>query len=162
MKYKLNNIFIFFLISVIIQCEKDDICLVETQGTPRVILRLFDKENQQVYKSASNITIIGLNKDNPLKVLNSDSIAIPLRTNYNFTRYIFSKNIGDSIYKDTIQFNHTRVDKYMNRSCGFKSEFLIDSNLIEMISGDLNWIYNFKILNKKVSNETKAHVAIYH
>jgi hypothetical protein len=50
----------------------------------------------------------------------------------------------------------------MNRSCGFKSEFLIDSNLIEMISGDLNWIYNFKILNKKVSNETKAHVAIYH
>ena len=76
------------------QCEKDDICLIDTQGTPRIILRLFDKENVENYKSAVDITVIGLNKEYPLKTLNSDSIAIPLRSNYAYTRYIFSKNIG--------------------------------------------------------------------
>ena len=162
MMNKLDLILIIVLLNLMTQCEKDDICLIDTQGTPRIILRLFDKENVENYKSAVDITVIGLNKEYPLKTLNSDSIAIPLRSNYAYTRYIFSKNIGDTIYNDTIQFNYQREDIYINRACGFKSEFLIDSNSIEIISGNLNWINNFKILNKKVSNETKAHVAIYH
>ena len=80
---------IIFLNSLIFGCEKDDICLVETPSSPRLIVRLFDKDDRTSFKSAENITIYGLGQKKALITLNTDSLTIPLKTQETFTQYAF-------------------------------------------------------------------------
>tara|TARA_B110000263_G_C15304130_1_gene509455 strand:+ start:792 stop:1280 length:489 start_codon:yes stop_codon:yes gene_type:complete len=162
MKFTFYLIVLFTTISFFVKCEKDDICLIETQGTPRIVIRLYDKKNPLKLKAANNITIAGIGKENSLTIVNSDSIIIPLKADTNKTKFAFIKTIGDSIYADTLQFNYQRNDLYINRSCGYRTEFILNNTAVDFISGNLNWMDHFELLTNTVSNEDQAHLAIYH
>ena len=63
---------------------------------------------------------------------------------------------------DTLQFNYSRYDEYLNRSCGYRANFILDYNLISYPAAAPNWIESFEILIDTVSNEQQTHLAIYH
>ena len=59
-----KKIFLYsLLIMFLFNCEKDDICLEGTPGTPRLIIRFFDYNEITTPKSLSNVTIKALSRD---------------------------------------------------------------------------------------------------
>tara|TARA_B100000767_G_scaffold275327_1_gene311745 strand:+ start:8589 stop:9086 length:498 start_codon:yes stop_codon:yes gene_type:complete len=155
---------LIFLNSLIFGCEKDDICLVETPSSPRLIVRLFDKDDRTSFKSAENITIYGLGQKKALITLNTDSLTIPLKTQETFTQYAFilPSSTNSLTVADTLQFNYSRYDKYLNRSCGYRANFILDQNAISYPNNTPVWLESFEILIDTVSNEQQTHLAIYH
>jgi hypothetical protein len=60
----LPAIFLTLLASwLIFSCEKDDICLEGTQGTPRLIIKFYDAENPEVLKTVSGLQVRALSID---------------------------------------------------------------------------------------------------
>ena len=69
--------------------------------------------------------IKGIEREDTLDIFSGDSIAIPLRNNSNFSKYEFILNSGsENSNNDTIQFEYSRYDLYINRACGFKSNYI--------------------------------------
>ena len=75
----IKKIFLYSLLIVFLfNCEKDDICLEGTPGTPRLIIRFYDYNEIKTPKSLSNVTIKALSRDEDYTVFSGDSLAIPL------------------------------------------------------------------------------------
>lgn len=158
--------------SVFVTCEKDDICSAETSTTPKLILRFYDISDQEETKTVPNLLVYGLNNLNEivlfdhigLSTSNLDSIAIPLRTDDNLTRFVVHRDFENDDFNtgnfDVISANYEREDVYVSRACGYKT---IYNNLTLNLEIDSdNWIINSEILNTTVENETTAHVKIFH
>jgi hypothetical protein len=163
---------ILLLISVFISCEKDDICASETGTTPKLILRFYDISDQEETKAVANLLVYGVNDLSEIVLFdhigltasNTDSIAIPLRTDSNLTRFAVHQDFeGDDFESgniDIITVNYEREEVYVSRACGYKDIF---NNLTLNLETDSdNWVINSEILNTTVNNETTAHVKIFH
>jgi hypothetical protein len=163
---------LLLLCFVITNCEKDDICSSDTGTTPKLILRFYDISDEDETKQVPNLLVYGLD-DASIPVLfdhigstasNTDSIAIPLRTDGNVTRFVLHQdfegdfNIGNI---DIITANYIGEEIYVSRACGYKT---IYNNLALDVELDTeNWVINSEILNDRtVKNETTAHVKIFH
>jgi hypothetical protein len=160
-------------------CEKDDICDANTPTTPRLIITFYDKNNPTVRKKPKNLTVIGLNQPKgiifnesaPLEedkyLANTDSIAVPLRTNAETTTYDFTLNSGDEnpllINTDRIQFDYTHQEIYVSRACGFKSIFQALTLLRTDPNADGLWMNEIFIVtpNNNIENENEAHIKIF-
>ena len=159
-----NIICLLFLVFFVVGCEKDDICNEGTPGTPRVILRFYDKDNPTVLKSTSRIKIKAVNQDNLYAIVSADSIAIPMDLSKTFTRYAFILPTSTSTITvaDTLQFNYAnRKDTYSRRACGFSAEYVLSQPAITTI-GSTTWYVNSIIQLDTIRNEEQAHLAIYH
>ena len=163
---------LILILSVFISCEKDDICSSETGTTPKLILRFYDITDQEETKAVPSLLVYGLNNLDEivffdhigLSATNTDSIAIPLRTDDNLTRFVVHRDFeGDNFETgniDVITANYEREEVYVSRACGYKDIF---NNLALNLETDSeNWVINSEILNTTVNNETTAHVKIYH
>tara|TARA_B100000575_G_scaffold141081_1_gene112525 strand:+ start:9193 stop:9678 length:486 start_codon:yes stop_codon:yes gene_type:complete len=151
------------LIIFILKCEKDDICLEGTPGTPRLIIRFFDQNEKMTPKPLSNVTIKALGEDEDYVVFSGDSLGIPLRlisssTIYNFTYHDDLNNKGKV---GTLKFNYKREDYFVNRACGFLSNLIFTNPALEILDKE-GMFLGFKILNDTIKNENQAHLAIYH
>ncbi len=159
-------IVIFLFLSIASGCGKDDICTGDTPTTPKLIIIFKSKINPNVYKVVDNLTvttIIESDTTDIIKSITTDSIAIPLNTGVDFTKFQFykdntSNNEGNL---DLVTFNYQRDFIYINRACAFKSYFI---NLgSEFDSEDnTNWIQEISITKPNVENEDETHVIIYH
>ena len=155
--------FYSLLIIFIFNCEKDDICLEGTPGTPRLIIRFFDQNEKIIPKPLSNVTIKALGKDEDYVVFSGDSLGIPLKLISNSTIYTFTYlDVLDNQEKiDTLKFNYKREDYYVNRACGFLSNLIFTIPALEILDKESIFL-GFKILNDTIKNENQAHLAIYH
>ena len=155
--------FYSLLIIFIFNCEKDDICLEGTPGTPRLIIRFFDQNENIIPKPLSNVTVKALSKDEDYVVFSGDSLAIPLKLISNSTIYTFTYlDVLDNQEKiDTLKFNYKREDYYVNRACGFLSNLIFTTPALEILDKESIFL-GFKILNDTIKNENQAHLAIYH
>ena len=155
--------FYSLLIIFIFNCEKDDICLEGTPGTPRLIIRFFDQNEKIIPKPLSNVTIKALSKDEDYVVFSGDSLGIPLKLISNSTIYTFTYlDVLDNQEKiDTLKFNYKREDYYVNRACGFLSNLIFTTPALEILDKESIFL-DFKILNDTIKNENQAHLAIYH
>lgn len=155
--------FYSLLIIFIFNCEKDDICLEGTPGTPRLIIRFFDQNEKIIPKPLSNVTVKALSKDEDYVVFSGDSLGIPLKLISNSTIYTFTYfDILDNQEKiDTLKFNYKREDYYVNRACGFLSNLIFTTPALEILDKESIFL-GFKILNDTIKNENQAHLAIYH
>ena len=155
--------FYSLLIIFIFNCEKDDICLEGTPGTPRLIIRFFDQNEKIIPKPLSNVTIKALSKDEDYVVFSGDSLGIPLKLISNSTIYTFKYlDVLDNQEKiDTLKFNYKREDYYVNRACGFLSNLIFTIPALEILDKESIFL-GFKILNDTIKNEKQAHLAIYH
>ena len=146
-----------------ISCEKDDICIESEIGTPRIILSFYDKTNKTLKKPVENLLIKGIEREDTLDIFSGDSIAIPLRNNSNFSKYEFILNAGgENSNNDTIHFEYSRYDLYINRACGFKSNYILNDPPAKSVNIDSHWIEQILKLKDTILNENNAHLAIYH
>ena len=162
MKSKLKTS-LFAIIFIMISCEKDDICIESEIGTPRIILSFYDKTNKTLKKPVENLLIKGVEREDTLDIFSGDSIAIPLRNNLNFSKYEFILNAGgENSNNDTIHFEYSRYDLYINRACGFKSNYILNDPPAKLFNIDSPWIEQILKLKDTILNENNAHLAIYH
>ena len=153
---------IFFIFLMLLSCEKDDICLEGTPATPRVIILFKDHENPQAKKQVTKLLIKGLGQVDSLTIFSGDSIAIPLRNNYEFTQYEFTLNTSSPTLSDSLQINHRQFDIYINRACGYKSNFILENPFYYKLTNGDGWIKSIEKIRDTLSDEKKSHLAIYH
>tara|TARA_B100000963_G_scaffold354825_1_gene371977 strand:- start:1299 stop:1784 length:486 start_codon:yes stop_codon:yes gene_type:complete len=160
----LKKIFFYSLFTIfLLNCEKDDICLEGTPGTPRLIIRFFDHNERITRKPLSNTTIKAMSNDEIYIDFSGDSLGIPLKLISNSTIYTFKRvDVSSNQEKvDTLKFNYKREDYYTNRACGFLSNIIFTTPAIEIL--DKESIFSgFEILKDTIKNENQAHLAIYH
>ena len=158
----------FLLLLLLLSCEKDDICV--DGDTPHLIIRFYDKDDQEVVKAATSLRVTGDGLTEPLSTVNritTDSIAIPLRAFENNTVFSFiSDSEGDDDMgiengnPDIISFDYETREVFISRACGYIANY---ENLTVMVTidGD-NWIDSVEIMNSTINNEVAAHIKIYH
>ncbi|MEE3035249.1 MAG: DUF6452 family protein [Bacteroidota bacterium] len=162
MKFKFR-LFLCLLVYIVISCEKDDICIESEIGTPRIILSFYDKVNKNSKKPVENLLIKGLEREDTLDIFSGDSIAIPLKKNSNFSKFEFIINAGsENQNNDTIHLIHTRYDSYINRACGFKSNYILNDPPAILVNTNNPWIEQIIKLKDTILDENNSHLAIYY
>lgn len=154
--------FIFLMFLILFSCEKDDICLEGTPATPRMIILFKDHENPQAKKGVTELLIRGIGLEDDLTVYSGDSIAIPLRNNYEFTQYEFTLNTYSPTLSDSLQINHRQFDTYINRACGYKSTFIFENPFYYKLTQGEGWIKSIEKIRDTLSDEKSSHLAVYH
>lgn len=152
-------------------CQRDDICPATTQTTPLLLISFFDAEEPDIPKTAPNLRVRATGYDT--LYINRQSlteIAIPLRTDSDFTEYDLMINAPVNIDDegnqssnanlDRIRFSYSREEQYVNRACSFR---MIFTGLRARVQEDENlWIDDITIEEENIENETVTHIFIYH
>ena len=165
----------FFLISILfistiwmfIRCEKDDICLDGTPGTPRLIIRFFDADNVENLKPTGALLVNKVEDSTDVyirkNIFGTDSISIPLNTKNNITELKFYNYRGfENENIDTLSFHYDRYDIYLNRACGFKGQFILKHDALSGYESNESWVKSYKIIKDSILDEKSMHLAIYH
>lgn len=158
---------LLFCISMLVSCEKDDICDQDT--TPKMVVSFYDITDTSLEKSPVDFAIFGAGFETEIdQSVNgaSDSFkaGIPLKTNADSSSFLFIQNYTDETETntDTITVNYSRNEVYVSRGCGFKTNFTLnETNGVDLTADTDNWIQNIEIENSVITNETTVHVKIY-
>jgi len=146
----------FLLFFLITSCEKDDICLQGSDNTNKITIGFINSE----YESSSSVSlknIRGVNKDSIIhKDINTDQLKLPLNTSSNRTDYILNYNEID----DTLSIKHRTIHEYLNRGCGFISNFILDK-ATEDLDNSYGWIKKISIVKDSIFNEEKTNLYIH-
>ena len=155
---------IFLFVPLLISCEKDDICLEGTPATARMIIIFKDYENPQSKKMVNDLLIRGFGEVDSLTSYSGDSIAIPLRNNFEFTQYEMTINTATPTTQisDSLQINHYQYDTYINRACGYNSNFVFENPFHYLLTQGEGWIKRIEKIRDTLSDEESSHLAIYH
>ena len=146
---------LFLLLIITIGCEKDDICIEGSENTNRITIGFIDYENKNEIGISLN-SIKGVGLDSIIEGFSGNNLKLPLMVNSNRTQYIFEHN--ETL--DTVNIHHKTIHKYLNRSCGFISNFIIKSDT--EISKNHGWIREVSILNDSIFNEEKTNILIHY
>ena len=171
--FKLISLIMSFLI--ILSCEKDDICPESTQTTPQLVVTFYDALAPQQSKTVESLAVYAI-KDSELILIeningvNTDSIAVPLRTDIGVSNFRFIKNYSvenDIIFGDSnhIYIDYEINDVFISRACGFIANYSITTLLPYDTIQDpplTGWISGYEIVTPIVTNENQAHVKILH
>jgi hypothetical protein len=155
------KISILLLLIAMTSCERDEICIDPV--TPKLIVRFYDKTAPLELKKVDSlqVEIDSLGVYIPYIIDNStDSIAIPLRVDIDFTKYRFIKKHGNLTEEKTDNFtvNYQRELQFVSRSCGYKTIF----KNITITDLTNNWIDHITIKQQNILNEKEAHLNVYH
>ena len=142
---------LFFL-----SCEKDDICIEGSENTNRISIGFIDNESKNPI--GINLSFIkGINNDSIISEgFSGAELKLPLMVNSNQTKYILEQNE----VRDTLIIFHQTNHLYLNRSCGFKSNFLIKSET--KIIKESGWIREISIVQDSIFNEEKTNIFIHY
>lgn len=167
MKKILITLSVLFSVIYFMSCEKDDICAATTATTPALVIEFFDADNPETPKNVVNLAVrengmstgIGFNGVSKIKLpLNagSDQVKYLLFQNYNSTDGTFEN-------EDQLEINYTRKDEFISRACGFKTLFFLnETNGVNRIVDDNNWIKSTTTITPNILNENETHLKIYH
>ena len=146
----------FLLLFLITSCEKDDICLEGSANTNRITIGFINSENES-FTSLSITNIRGINKDSIIyEDINTDQLKLPLNISSNKTDYILNYNE----IEDTLSIKYIAIHRYLNRGCGFISNFVLDSST-ENIDNNYGWIKKVSIVKDSIFNEEKTNLYIH-
>jgi hypothetical protein len=147
--------FLFLLVIILIGCEKDDICIEGSENTSRITLGFVDYKSKGP-KDISLESIRGIGIDSIIEGINGNYLKFPLMVNSDITKYVFEYNQT----LDTLTIHHRTIHKYLNRSCGYISNFILKSDT--EISKNHGWIREVSILNDSIFNEEKTNILIHY
>ena len=171
--------FLLFILVTSISCERDDICPDSLPTTPRLIIDIFDFNNQENKKNVFKLLVAGVDNDFILtdyNIVTTDHLILPLKTDDDITEYVLIKDASindngtpndanDDFYNgnsDIITINYNRKEKYVSRACGYKTIF---ENVTLTIQDDGDkWILSQQPINpnQSVEDETTTHFNILH
>lgn len=148
-------------------CTKDDICPEGEATTPNLVIT-FNNIANPTFRKKVNVLSIQTDYENSVEVLprtNTDSIAIPLSTTSDTTKYKLTRSTfrtNDTLVNvDRIMFIYNRENGYVNRACGFKTEFT-NLQILLKDEGTGNWIEQVIKKRDTVNDENSAHVTLLH
>jgi hypothetical protein len=155
-----------FICILLLSCERDDICPPSTPTTPLLIIEFFDFAEPDSNKNVQGLSYIAEGSTDTILLNNTDSIAIPLNSNLNTTRYKFIRNTNNDNLEnvDEVEFIYQVDDIYVNRSCGFKAVFR-NISAIRQVEDPIsnNWIRSVENTEQiDVVNEQNTHILIFH
>ncbi len=158
---------VVFFVGLTLGCTRDDICPAETPTTPLLIVKFLDFADGEASKSVTGLRVVDAT-DNTIELISTtttDSIAIPLRNFSNGTSFNFIVNAGsedeDEINADEFNLNYTTRDIYLNRACGFITNY--DDLTAQIVNeGGTNWMISFEVLTPSVENQDETHITIFH
>ncbi|WP_298538526.1 DUF6452 family protein [uncultured Aquimarina sp.] len=150
-------------------CERDDICAEDTPTTPFLIIKFIDDVTVSDIKQPVDLEV---RSTDPLitstvpDVVSRDSIMIPLRVDSQITEFEFIINATNDdttlANGDIVSFEYTPVEEYVSSACGFKVNFQGLTSTLTQEEDEGNWIKRITIEEDNVTNETAAHVFIFH
>lgn len=141
---------------LILSCEKDDICIEGSDNTNRITIGfLDDKTKNPTGISLVNLKSIG-NDSIIHETFSGQSIKLPLKVNSTKTQFLFDNN--DLI--DTLTIYHQSIHQYLNRSCGYKSNFIINSQT--EITKQTGWIREISVIKDSIFNEEQTNIFIHY
>ena len=143
------------IITMIFGCEVDDIC-TETVLTPKLIIRFYDSSQTNTPKSVSHLYVWAESKDSLYNDVTTDSIALPLDTHLDETKYLLSSNA----VIDTLYLSYERQEIYVSRSCGLKFNF--ELNTTTHLSSHWSDSFSTVLIPQSIKDESAAHIKIYH
>ncbi len=152
----IKHLHFLVLILFFLSCEKDDICIEGSENTNRVTIGFIDNESKNPI--GINLSFIkGVNNDSIISEgFSGAQLKLPLMVNSNQTEYILEQNE----IRDTLIIFHQTKHQYLNRSCGFKSNFLIKSDT--KIIKESGWIREISIVQDSIFNEEKTNIFIHY
>ena len=148
-------------------CEKDDICDATTATTPKLILEFYDTLHPTVLKNVTNLAVREINSSEILLFTEKSKIEIPLKTNFNITKFSFILNSTAITIdnEDFLEFNYTRENIFVSRACGFKTIFTLNAITpiikTEPTIPDGSWIQNTTVETSNITSENETHIKIY-
>ena len=146
----------FLLLFLITSCEKDDICLEGSANTNRITIGFINSE----YQDTTSIilkNIRGLNKDSIIHTnIGTNKLRLPLNISSNKTKYVLNYNETE----DTLSIKYIAIHQYLNRGCGFISNFIIDKSS-ENLNNIEGWIKEVSIDKDSIFNEEKTNLYIH-
>ena len=144
------------LILFFLSCEKDDICIEGSENTNKVTIGFIDNKTKNPI--GINLDFVkGVNNDSILsEEFSGSELKLPLMVNSNETKYILEQNE----VRDTLIIFHQTKHSYLNRSCGFKSNFLIKSET--EIAKESGWIREISIAQDSIFNEENTNIFIHY
>ncbi len=178
---------VFFTLLFSVNCQRDDICDA-IEVTPRLIINFIDEDpnnTDTLVKEVESLAVkLIVDKDNPdseenrffteidtiengdgTMTISSPSVtalSLPLSTLEDELTFTFTRNFGNEdaslVETDTIVFNYTRINNFINRACGFQTIF-------DELSVDLRtnvWMSRFQILNTTIRDEEDRHLLLFH
>ncbi len=150
---------------LLIACERDDICAENTAITPLLVIDFFDVDNPSEQKAPTNLFIVEENATVGL-AFNTVSIAIPLRTDLDQTRFNFilnsdSDDSSEPENIDSVVFNYLPQEEFVSKACGFKVTYQALQDQVTPLE-DGSWIDNITILNATIEDDSETHIRIFH
>ena len=148
-------------------CTKDDICPPDTATTSNLVITFNDNANPDLRKMVNVLTVKTNNIDSVEVVIptSTDSIVLPLNTNLDITEYLLIRTVISEtdtvINTDKIKFTYNRENGYVNRACGFKTEFTNLTTILED-EGSQNWIKGVVPKRETVNDENSADLTLLH
>tara|TARA_B100001248_G_C27016658_1_gene290055 strand:+ start:64 stop:528 length:465 start_codon:yes stop_codon:yes gene_type:complete len=151
---KKYNLIFFVVFFSVIACEKDDICIEDSENTNRINITFIDYSNKQP-KSIDLNSIKGIGVDSIIEGISGTNLKLPLNVNSSKTKYLLEFNQD----VDTLVIFHKTIHYYLNRSCGYISNFIVEP--VTEISKDYGWIREVSIQNDSIFNEEKTNILIH-
>ncbi len=164
----IKRIILFILILFTFKgCTKDDICPPDTATTAKMVIAFNDIANPTNSKNV-NLLSVQTDYENSVEVIslsNTAEIAIPLSTTSDTTKYKFIRTTyrtNDTLINiDKVMFVYQLQNDYVNRACGFKTEYFnLEANLEQ--EGTENWIKQVTVIRDTVNDENSTHVTMLH
>ena len=163
--------FILIITITLTSCERDDLCPQDTPITPQLFIEFFDNDNPTELLAPRNLVIIEegtvLEEGGTNFIAGiSTSVLLPLRTDTDQTRYEFILNAVDATNEnpentDTFVIDYERTEEFLSKACGFRVIFNgVDAQDFE--GDDGAWIQNIELINTSITDETEAHISIFH
>ncbi|WP_019039352.1 DUF6452 family protein [Psychroflexus tropicus] len=161
-KTGVNILSIAFLISLLISCERDDICAEATPTTPQLVIEFFSADNPGQNRNVNDLAVIDFERQDTLRFPRTSNISIPLKTNEIETKYIFNINSNDESGGriDTLTFSYATEELYVNRACGFKVNFIDFRARQQNNDNPLSWIRDLEVNENIIRNESETHLSI--
>ncbi len=161
---------IFFLLIICLainSCEKDDICDPSTPTTPKLIINFYDATSG-LTKTVNQLAIQEVGSSSIYETFTGESkITIPLKTTADVTKYRFILNNKNTVVpfqnEDILEFNYTRNNVYISRSCGYKTLFTLTGIPVKTDSNPTDgfWIQNITVQTTNISTENETHIKIF-
>lgn len=148
-----------------ISCESDDIC-TNPVITPRLIIRVYDKDATNTTKNVSNLLIYGKGhpENKALQFASTDSIVVPLKMLEKSSTFVLVKDavLNNNILTSgeatelTIRYNPEQV--FADKGCGYKVIY----KEISAEKPTTSWISSVRVLFNHLEDEQKATIHIYY
>ncbi len=149
------------ILVLVISCQRDDLCGENFQVTPRFNIEFYDIAEPDDLKSFSSLRLINDEIGDTIDLEGGNNISIPLATDANETIFRFIKNVdSNDPQEDTVRFNYSRRNEYINRACGFKIEY-VDLQ-VQITDNDERWIKNTNVRKSVIRSDENIHLFMFH